>query len=58
MNQLLFHPRTVPQFTDRINQTIDDLIDRWIRIKGDSGTVDKVEVEMFNWSIECEWLVA
>ncbi|OQV21685.1 Sterol 26-hydroxylase, mitochondrial [Hypsibius exemplaris] len=53
MNQLLLHPKTVPQFTERINETIDDLIDRWIRIKGPDSVVDKVEVEMFNWSIEC-----
>ncbi|XP_055348630.1 1,25-dihydroxyvitamin D(3) 24-hydroxylase, mitochondrial-like [Paramacrobiotus metropolitanus] len=54
MNQLLLHPKVVPQYADRINDTVDDLIARWSTIKkGHDNVVDKVEVEMFNWSIEC-----
>ena len=56
MNQLLLHPKTVPLFTERINDTIDDLMARWTRIKGDTSVVDQVEVEMYNWSIECEFV--
>ncbi|GAV03877.1 hypothetical protein RvY_14246 [Ramazzottius varieornatus] len=68
INQLLLHPRALPHFSQRINDTINDLIKHWTNRSpvsttaappntgdptGQSITINNIQEDVFNWSIEC-----
>lgn len=70
INQLLLHPRALPHFSQRINDTINDLIKHWTNRSpvsataappntgdptGQSITINNIQEDVFNWSIECTY---
>lgn len=53
---MFLKPKTVTDHVPVFNEVITDLINNWQRNAAENnGTLDNLEKELYNWSIECKY---
>lgn len=46
--------KTVESYADSFNIVAAEFLDRLASIRGPDGVVENIDVELFNWSLECK----
>ena len=54
LDKQMLRPRKVANYTDDFNQVSNDFIERMRRVRKSDFTIDNMDKELFNWSLECK----
>ena len=58
LDKQMLRPRKVANYIDDFNQVSNDFLTRMRRVRKEDNTIDNMDKELFNWSLESKYLLA